>query len=119
MSDNHGTTPAGVFSATDIERRMAEREAARAAEELRRREAQELPQKVVMAEFQQPPARTVEQLLPLVMQLISQAADRGQTEVQICRFPNTMCADRGRRRRAGSRLWRGGPRPAMNSGTTT
>jgi hypothetical protein len=49
------------------------------------------------AEFQQPPARTPDQLMQLVMQLVSQAADRGQTEVQIYRFPNDMCSDRGRR----------------------
>jgi len=100
MSENRSTTPpagAGIFSAADLKRRMAEREAARAAEEVRRMQAQEEQQKAVMAEFQQPPARTPEQLLPLVMQLVSRAAERGQTEVQIYRFPNTMCTDRGRR----------------------
>jgi hypothetical protein len=97
MSDNRGSTPAGILSAADIKRRMAEREAARTAEELRRREAQEEQQKAVMAEFQQPPSRTPEQLLPMIMQLVSHAADRGQTEVQVYRFPNAMCTDHGRR----------------------
>jgi hypothetical protein len=97
MSDNRGSAPAGLFSAADLKRRMAEREAAKAAEELRHREAQEEQQKAVMAEFQKPPARTPEQLLPLIMQLVGRAADRGQTEVQVYRFPNTMCTDRGRR----------------------
>jgi hypothetical protein len=98
MSDNRNPTiPAGIFSANDIRRRMAEIEAAKAGEELRRRQAQDEKQKAVMAEFQQPPARTAEQLLPLVMQLVSQAAERGQSEVQIYRFPNTMCTDHGRR----------------------
>ncbi|MBV8739342.1 MAG: hypothetical protein JO007_19240, partial [Alphaproteobacteria bacterium] len=60
MSDNRGTIPVGVFSATDIKRRMAEREAQRAAEELRRLQAQEEQQKAVMAEFQKPPDRTPE-----------------------------------------------------------
>jgi hypothetical protein len=97
MSDNRGSTPAGILSAADIKRRMAEREAARTAEELRRREAQEEQQKAVMAEFQQPPSRTPEQLLPMIMQLVSHASDRGQTEVQVYRFPNAMCTDHGRR----------------------
>jgi hypothetical protein len=97
MSDNRGTTPAGIFSAADIKRRMVEREAARAAEEARRLEAQEEQQKAVMAEFQKPPERTAEQLLRQIIQLVSQAADRGQTDVQVYRFPNTMCTDRGRR----------------------
>jgi hypothetical protein len=97
MSDNRGTISAGVFSATDIKRRMAEREAQRAAEEMRRLQAQEEQQKAVMAEFQKPPDRTPEQLLAMIMQLVSHAAERGQTEVQVYRFPNAMCTDRGRR----------------------
>jgi hypothetical protein len=100
MSETRNTgqpAGAGIFSADDLKRRMAEREAARVAEELRRLQAQEEQQKAVMAEFQQPPARAAEQLLPLVMQLVSQAADRGQSEVQVYRFPNAMCTDRGRR----------------------
>jgi hypothetical protein len=97
MSDNRGTIPAGVFSAADIKRRMAEREAQRASEEMRRLQVQEEQQKAVMAEFQRPPDRTPEQLLAMIMQLVSHAAERGQTEVQVYRFPNAMCTDRGRR----------------------
>jgi hypothetical protein len=100
MSETRSTgQPAGtgILSAADLKRRMAEHEAARAAEEVRRMQAQEEQQKAVMAEFQRPPDRTAEQLLPLVMQLVSQAADRGQSQVQVYRFPNTMCTDRGRR----------------------
>lgn len=97
MSENRSTTPPGVFSAADIKRRMAEREAAKAAEEMRRLQAQEEQQKAVMAEFHQPPDRTSEQLLTLVTQLVSRAAERGQAEVQVYRFPNTICTDRGRR----------------------
>ena len=100
MSDSRGTAKpaaAGIFSAADLKRRMAEREAAKAAEEMRRMQAKEEQQKAVMAEFQQPPARTAEQLMPLVMQLVSHAAESGHSEVQIYRFPNMMCTDRGRR----------------------
>ena len=117
---------AGIFSAADIKRRMAQIEAAKAAEEMRRQQAQEEQQKAVMAEFQRPPDRTPEQLMPLIMQLVSQAADRGQSQVQIYRFPNTMCSDRGRqinntqpdwpqtlegRPRAGYEFWREHLRP--------
>ena len=88
---------AGVFSAADLKRRMAEREAARAAEELRRMQEQEERQKAVMAEFRKPPERTPDQLMQVVMQLVNQAAERGQTEVQVYRFPNELLSDRGRR----------------------
>ncbi len=100
MSDNRGApqpAAAGTFTVADLKRRMTEREAAKAAEEVRRMQDQEEKQKAVMAEFHRPPERTPEQLLQMIMQLVSGAADRGQTEVQVYRFPNTMCTDHGRR----------------------
>jgi hypothetical protein len=96
MSQNHSTR-AGGFSAADLRRRMAERESAKAAEELRQMKEQEEKQKAVMAEFYKPPERTVEQLMQLVMQLVDRAAERGQSEVHVYRFPNALCTDRGRR----------------------
>jgi hypothetical protein len=100
MSSEHRSTAspaASAFTATDLKRRMAEREAAKAAEELRHMKEQEERQKTVMAEFHKPPDRSPEQLMQLVKQLVDQAADRGQTEVQVYRFPNELCSDRGRR----------------------
>jgi len=100
MSESRTTTPppeSGTFSAADLRRRMAEHEAAKAAEEQRHMKEQEEKQKAVMAEFHKPPERTAEQLLQLVMQLVSRAAERGQSEVQVYRFPNSLCSDRGRR----------------------
>lgn len=58
MSDSRDTAkpePVGIPSAADIKRRMAEREAQKAAEELRRVQEQEEKQKAVMAEFHAPP----------------------------------------------------------------
>jgi hypothetical protein len=96
MADNRSTT-ISAFSAADLRRRMAEREAAKAAEELRHMQEQEEKQKAVMAEFHKPPERTAEQLMQLITQLVSKAAERGQSEVQVYRFPNSLCSDRGRR----------------------
>jgi hypothetical protein len=75
---------------------VAEREAAKAAEEVRRMREREEKQKPVMDEFQTPPARTPEKLMQLLMQLVNGAAERGQSEVQVYRFPNALCSDRGR-----------------------
>ena len=102
MSSDRGTTQiagtgAGTFSAADLKRRMAERAAARAAEELRHMREQEEKQKAVMEEFHKPPARTPEQLMQLIMGLVTQAAESGQNEIQIYRFPNSLCTDGGRR----------------------
>ena len=100
MSENRSAAPsgaAGAFSAANLRRRMAEREAAKAAEDLRHIKEQEEKQKAVMAEFHKPPERTPEQLLELIMQLVNRTAERGQSEVQIYRFPNSLCSDGGRR----------------------
>jgi|SRR5215469_40695 len=99
MSDDRNAPAAGArsFSAADIKRRMTEIESAKAAEEVRRMQAQEEQQKAVMAEFYKPPERTAEQVLNAVMQLVNRAAERGLREVQVYRFPNTLCSDRGRR----------------------
>jgi hypothetical protein len=102
MSSDHSTTQTagtgtGTFSAADLKRRMAEREAAKAAEEVRRMREHEEKQKAVMEEFHKPPERTPEQLMQTVMQLVNHAAESGQSEVQVYRFPNALCSDRGRR----------------------
>ena len=94
MSENRKP---GAFSATDLRRRMAEREAAKAAEELRHLQEQQEKQKAVMEEFYKPPERTAEQVLQSVMQLVNRAAERGQSEIQVYRFPNSLCSDGGRR----------------------
>jgi hypothetical protein len=102
MSSDRGTTQTGgtgigTFSVADLKRRMAEREAAKAAEELAHMREQEEQQKKVMEEFHKPPERTPEQVLQLVTTLVNRAADAGQTEVQVYRFPNNLCTDRGRK----------------------
>src|SRR5260370_7086303 len=102
MSSDRGTTQttgtgSGTFSAADLKRRMAERAAARAAEELQHMREQEEKQKAVIEEFHKPPARTPEQLLQLIMRLVTQAAESGQSEIQIYRFPNSLCTNGGRR----------------------
>ena len=102
MSSDHSTTQTAgtgiaTFSAADIKHRMAEREAAKAAEELRRMREHEEKQKAVMEEFHKPPERTPEQLMQLVITLVNHAAEAGQSEVQVYRFPNELCSDRGRR----------------------
>ena len=100
MSEVHETMkPAAVeiLTAANVKHRMAERQAKKAAEELRRMQEQEEKQKAVMAEFHAPTDQSNEQLMQRVMQLVDQAAENGQTEIQVYRFPNALCTDRGRR----------------------
>jgi hypothetical protein len=93
---NSSPPAVGAFSATDLRRLMAEREAAQAAEKLRQATEREARQKAVYEEFQKPPERTREQIMALVTQLVRRAAEDGSSEVQVYRFPASLCADRGR-----------------------
>ena len=86
-----------TLSADAIRSRMAEAEAQKMAEKLRQKQEQEEKQKAVVEELHKPLARTPEQLMQTVMQLIDHAADSGQSEVQVYRFPNALCSDRGRK----------------------
>jgi hypothetical protein len=100
MSENHDTTQptgAGIFSAADLKHRVAACEAAKAAEEERKMQVQEEKRKAVIEEFHKPPERTTDQLMQLVMGLVSHAAEDGHSEVQVYRFPNALCSDGGRR----------------------
>lgn len=100
MSEHRSAAqPAGsaVFSAADINREMSEREAAKAADDLRHKKEQEEKQKSLIEELHKPFDRSTDQLMQLVMQLVRHAAEHGQREVQVYRFPNAMCSDRGRR----------------------
>ena len=122
MSENRNT---GTFSAADLRRRMAEREAAKAAEEMHRLKEQEEKQRAVMEESHKPPDRTPEQVMELVIQLVNRAADRGERSSGLP-LSNSLCTDRGRRinnsepdwdqtlegrPRAGDEFWRDHLRP--------
>ena len=89
--------PDASFSADDIRHRMTEGEAQKAAEKLHELKDQEEKQKAIIAEFHKPSERTPEQLMAMVEKLVREAADRGQSEVQVYRFPNALCSDGGRR----------------------
>ena len=93
---NSSSAEAGTVSALDLRRRMAEREARLAAEQAARLDEREARQKAVYDEFQKPPARTKEQIMALVMKLVSHAAESGASEVQVYQFPSSICSDGGR-----------------------
>jgi hypothetical protein len=49
--------------------------------------------------------RSAEQQMQVMMQLVSHTAERGQGEVQVYRFPNALCGDRGRRIKNSESEW--------------
>src|SRR5271165_779790 len=97
--DRNAVQPAGadVFSAAEINRQMAQREAAKAADDVRHAKEQQDKKKALTDELHKPFDRSSNQLMQMVKQLVTHAAGHGQSEVKVYRFPNTMCSDRGRR----------------------
>src|SRR5258708_35150394 len=120
MSEDRSTTQptgAGVFSAADMKRRMAERGAAKAAEELRHMKEQEEKQKAVMEEFHKPLERTAEQL----MQVVRPSADKAKSRSIAFQMRCAAIGAEGSTTRSptGKRPWRAAPSPYTNSGTIT
>src|SRR5215470_14280352 len=100
MSQSISTSPSAgmsAFSVDEIRRRMSAGVAQKAADKLQQLKEQEEKQKAIIAEFHKPSERTLEQLMQMVTRLVNDAADRGETEAQIYRFPNALCTDAGRR----------------------
>ena len=91
-----GSAGSSGFSAVNLRRRMAEREAEKAAQQLAQIREQQQKQAALIEEFNKPPARTAAQVMELVQQMVGRAAERGESEVEIYRFPSKACTDDGR-----------------------
>ena len=100
MAENPSTaqnTAIAAFSADAIRSRMAEAEAQKMAGKSHQKQEQEEKQKAVIEELHKPFGQTPEQLMQTVMALVNHAAESGQSEVQVYRFTNALCSDRGRK----------------------
>ncbi len=82
--------------AADAALRVAEAEEANAAERKRAAEAAEAEKKALIQELQKPPGLSPDEKLKRAAAIIERAIKGGKTEVQVFRFPNELCTDRGR-----------------------
>ncbi len=83
-------------SAKDIMKEMALAEAEKAAEEMRRRSAEEAEKQAFIDQLTKPSGVSDEEGIRRGMNMVHRAMKAGLTEVQVHRFPNTLCADHGR-----------------------
>jgi hypothetical protein len=83
-------------SAMDLKKTIALEEAAKAAEEMRRRAEAEAEKKALLDQFTNPSGVSDEEAVRRGAAIIQRAAKNGLTEVQVHRFPNQLCTDRGR-----------------------
>ena len=85
-----------VPSAKAVMQKIAVAEADKASEEMRRRTREENDKKALIDKLTKPSGLSDEEVMKKAAVIIERAAKNGLTEVQVYRFPNSLCTDRGR-----------------------
>jgi hypothetical protein len=85
-----------VPSAKAVMQKMAVAEADKASEEMRRLTREENEKKALIEKITKPSGLSDEEVMKKAAAIIERAARNGLTEVQVYRFPNSLCTDRGR-----------------------
>jgi len=83
-------------TAKQIMEKVALAEAEKATEAMRQKEKADAEKKALMDRLSKPSGVSDEQALKRVAAIIQRAVKNGLTEVEVIRFPNAMCTDRGR-----------------------
>jgi len=82
--------------ANDMRKEIAVAEAAKAAAEMRKHEDAEAEKKALIDHLTKPSGVSDEEGVRRGASIIRRAVNAGMTEVQVYRFPNLLCTDRGR-----------------------
>ena len=83
-------------TAADCRQKSALMEAEKASEYARRQAAVEAEKKALYERLEKPSGVSDEERFRRAAAIIKRAVDNGLTEVEVGRFPNTLCTDRGR-----------------------
>ena len=97
----------GLLTAQQMMEKLALAEAQKAAEAERRRAAAEAEKKALIDKLSKPPDITEEERIKRAAAIIERAVANGMTEVQVMRFPNSLCTDHGRAINQGEPGWEG------------
>ena len=93
-----------IPSAKEIQKQAALKEAQKADEIAKRQGAAEAEKRALIEKLSQPSGLSEEEKVKLASTVIQRAVRNGLTEVQVYRFPNSVCTDRGR---AGNQMEKG------------
>jgi uncharacterized protein (DUF1778 family) len=85
-----------IPNATQIRKEAALKEAEKAQEYARIAAATEAEKRALIERLSRPSGKTEEEKIQLASTVIQRAVRNGLDEVQVYRFPNTMCTDKGR-----------------------
>jgi hypothetical protein len=83
-------------SAKDFMQKIALAEAEEASKEARLRAEAEAEKKALLEQFTKPSGLSDEEAIARAIKIIERAVSNHLTEVQVHRFPNNLCTDRGR-----------------------
>jgi uncharacterized protein (DUF1778 family) len=95
----------GLLTAQQMMEKLALAEAQKAAEAERRRAAAEAEKKALIDKLSKPPDITEEERIKRAAAIIERAVANCMTEVQVMRFPNSLCTDHGRAINQGEPGW--------------
>jgi hypothetical protein len=85
-----------VPSAKALMEKIALAEAEKSSDEMRMREREEAEKRALIKRLTQPSGLSDDEVMKKAAVIIERAAKNGLTEVQVYRFPNSLCTDRGR-----------------------
>jgi hypothetical protein len=85
-----------IPNAKELKERTAQKEAEKAAEAMRLQAKADAEKQGLIDRLQKPSGVSDEEALQRVKVIIERAVNNGLTQVQVYRFPNSLCTDRGR-----------------------
>ncbi|MEH2562865.1 hypothetical protein [Bradyrhizobium sp. AZCC 2289] len=85
-----------IPSATQIRKEAALKEAEKADQYARLAAAAEAEKRALIERLNRPSGKSEEEKIQLASTIIQRAVRNGLTEVQVYRFPNSLCTDKGR-----------------------
>jgi hypothetical protein len=85
-----------IPSAKEIQQQVALKQAVKADEHAKRLAAAEAEKRAMIEKLSKPSGLSEEEKVKLASTVIQRAVRNGLTEVQVYRFPNSLCIDNGR-----------------------
>jgi hypothetical protein len=97
MGWNMATKPDDLLpSASDFMKKLALAEAEEASKQARQFAEAEAEKQALLDRFKKPSGLSDDEAIQRAIKIIERAVSNGKTEVQVHRFPNQLCTDKGR-----------------------
>jgi hypothetical protein len=100
-----GSQVIGLPSAKELKQQIALKEAEKATAAARENAAADGEKKALIDKLSKPSGVADDERLERAIAIIKRAANNGAIEVEVARFPNTLCTDRGRAINQQERGW--------------